>query len=194
MTPVDLALADESASEAIVAMLEGRPPPPELTRRQKAEKYEERAAALERKLASLREQGGRQGKDLHEALTSIRRLADRFPHALYAAGLDPNELEIAFSDQIDERGMLRRDADRILMDAVKTRTPIVIRDARGGAITTQSASITAGFAGPKDRVEDLLASIVGLEHIKSQVCCILHSPESCITIDPFHFLPLLFSF
>jgi hypothetical protein len=194
MTPVDLALADESASEAIVAMLEGRPPPPELTRRQKAEKYEERAAALERKLASLRDQGGRQGKDLHEALKAIRRLADRFPHALYAAGLDPNELEIAFSDQMDESGMPRRDADRILMDAVKTRTPIVIRDARGGPMTMQSASMTAGLAGPKDRVEDLLASIVGLEHVKSQVCCILHRPKSCITIDSLHLPRLFFSF
>jgi hypothetical protein len=194
MTPVDLAAADESASEAIVAMLEGRPPPPELTRRQKAEKYEERAAALERKLTSLRDQGGRQGKDLHEALKAIRRLADRFPHALYAAGLDPNELEIAFSNQIDEGGMPRRDADRILMDAVKMRTPIVIRDARGGPMTMQSASMTAGLAGPKDRVEDLLASIVGLEHIKSQVCCIFHRPKSCISIGSSLLSRLFFSF
>jgi ankyrin repeat protein len=60
MTPLDLALADESASDAVLALLEGRPPPPELTRRQKAEKYEERAAALERKLATLRDTDGRQ--------------------------------------------------------------------------------------------------------------------------------------
>ena len=169
MTPLDLALADESASEAIVAMLEGRPPPPELTRRQKAEKYEDRAQALERKLNSLQDQGGRQGKDLQEALKAIRRLADRFPHALYAAGLDPNELEIAFSDQMDESGMrVRLDADQILMDAVKKRTPIIVRDSRGGPMTMQGTSMT-GLVGPKDRVEDLLSSIVGLEHIKSQV-------------------------
>ncbi len=169
MTPLDLALADESASEAVVAMLEGRPPPPELTRRQKAEKYEDRALALERKLNSLQDQGGRQGKDLQEALKAIRRLADRFPHALYAAGLDPNELEIAFSDQMDESGMrVRLDADQILMDAVKKRTPIIVRDSRGGPMTMQGTSMT-GLVGPKDRVEDLLSSIVGLEHIKSQV-------------------------
>lgn len=170
MTPLDLALADESASEAIVAMLEGRPPPPELTRRQKAEKYEERAAALERKLGSLRDQGGRQNQDVSEALKAIRRLADRFPHALYAAGLDPNELEIALADQMDESGMrVRGGSDKILMDAVKKRTPTIIRDSRGGAMTIQSSSVTGGLPGPKDRVEDLLASIVGLEHIKSQV-------------------------
>lgn len=170
MTPLDLALADESASEAIVAMLEGRPPPPELTRRQKAEKYEDRAQALERKLNSLRDQGGRQGKDLQEALRAIRRLADRFPHALYAAGIDPNELEIAFSDQMDESGMrVNMDADQILMDAVKKRTPTVMRDSRDGPMAMQSTSVTAGLTGPKDRVEDLLSSIVGLEHIKSQV-------------------------
>jgi hypothetical protein len=52
-------------------MLEGRPPLPKLTRRQKAEKYEERAMALKRRLAALTESGGRQGKDLHEALICV---------------------------------------------------------------------------------------------------------------------------
>ena len=82
ITPLDLVLADESASDAIIAMLKGHPPPPELTRRQRAEKYEERVMAMERKLAALKESGGRQGKDLHEALICVHRLADRFPHAL----------------------------------------------------------------------------------------------------------------
>lgn len=145
LTPLDLALSDESASEAIIAMLEGRPPPPELTRRQKAEKYEERAKALERKLAGMKETGGRQHKDLEEALQAVRRLADRFPHALYAAGLDPNELEIAFSERAAP-------PDQILMDAIKKR-----------------GTIARSNRAPRDRVEDLLASIVGLEHVKSQV-------------------------
>jgi ankyrin repeat protein len=174
MTPLDLALSDESASEAVIAMLEGRPPPPELTRRQKAEKYEERATALERKLASLRDQGGRQGKDLQEALKAVRKLADRFPHALYAAGMDPNELEIAFSDQMDEAGLSRGSAgaspDVILMDAIKKRATTVIRDSRGGPMAMQATAQSAGVIAPRDRVEDLLSSIVGLEHIKSQVC------------------------
>ena len=160
MTPLDLALADESASEAVIAMLEGRPPPPELTRRQKAEKYENRAMALERKLASLKESGGRQGKDLHEALLCVRRLADRFPHALYAAGLDPNELEIAFSER-------QQAPDLILMDAVKKRNSSILRDVRGIPLQVQSS--VGGGHGPRDRVEDLLTSIVGLDHVKSQV-------------------------
>ena len=160
MTPLDLALADESASEAIIAMLEGRPPPPELTRRQKAEKFEERAMALERKLAALKESGGRQGKDLHEALVCVRRLADRFPHALYSAGLDPNELEISFSER-------QQPPDLILMDAIKKRNTTVTRDARGKPLTSQAHS-SAGV-GTRDRVEDLLSSIIGLDHIKSQV-------------------------
>mmetsp|Transcript_34738 Transcript_34738/g.39578 ORF Transcript_34738/g.39578 Transcript_34738/m.39578 type:complete len:589 (-) Transcript_34738:189-1955(-) len=161
MTPLDLGLADESASEAVIAMLEGRPPPPELTRRQKAEKYEERAKALERKLGSLKDTGGRQGKDLHEALLCVRRLADRFPHSLYAAGLDPNELEIAFSER-------QQPADSILLDAVKRRSAAVLRDSRGAPLTVQS-SMLSSHQGPRDRVEDLLASIVGLDHVKSQV-------------------------
>jgi hypothetical protein len=70
---------------------------------------------------------------------------------------------------MDESGMrVRLDADQILMDAVKKRTPIIVRDSRGGPMTMQGTSMT-GLVGPKDRVEDLLSSIVGLEHIKSQV-------------------------
>jgi stage V sporulation protein K len=180
MTPLDLALADESASDAVAALLEGRPPPPELTRRQKAEKYEERAIALERKLASLRDSGGRQDKDLKHALAAVRRLADRFPHALYAAGMDPNELEIAFSDQIDQnRGgeAKEEDAELILMDAIRKRSRSVVRDARGAPMMTPDGgggpvaapSPNGSAPGPRDRVEDLLSSIVGLHHVKSQV-------------------------
>lgn len=161
MTPLDLALADESASEAVIAMLEGRPPPPELTRRQKAEKYEERAMALERKLASLKESGGRQHKDLHEALVCVRRLADRFPHSLYAAGLDPNELEIAFSER-------QQSPDLILMDAIKKRNAGIVRSGRGATLSVQS-QVGGSASGPRDRVEDLLSSIIGLDHVKSQV-------------------------
>lgn len=148
MTPLDLIMADESANEQVVAMLEGRPAPPELTRRQKADKYEQRAAMLERKMSSMRNKGGGQNKDLKVALAAVRKLADRFPHALYTAGMDPNELEIAFSDQLEGGGKV--DAELILLDAVRKRSK--------------------GAVGPKDRVEDLLASIISLDHIKSQVC------------------------
>lgn len=176
MTPLDLALADESASDAVLALLEGRPPPPELTRRQKAEKYEERATALDRKLTNIRDSGGRQDKDLSHALAAVRRLADRFPHALYAAGMDPNELEIAFSDQIDQNrgaGAKEEDAELILMDAIRKRTTSVVRDTRGNPMITPNGTSAPephnAAPGPRDRVEDLLSSIVGLEHIKSQV-------------------------
>ena len=179
MTPLDLALADESASDAVVAMLEGRPPPPELTRRQQAEKYEERAAALERKLASMGMNSGRQDNDLHLALGAVRRLADRFPHALYAAGMDPNELEVAFSRQIGQTGRTSDgDAEMILMDAVKKRAAGAIRDARGVVMSQQSISSPVSV-GPRDRVEELLSSIVGLEHIKSQVRGLRRTAEIC---------------
>jgi hypothetical protein len=168
MTPLDLALADESASEGVVAMLDGRPPPPEQTRRQKAEKYEERAGALERKMANLRNSEGRQDTDLKLALAAVRRLADRFPHSLFSAGMDPNELEIAFSDRMDQAGRNKdEDAELILMDAVKKRTSAAKRSNPANPMVSQAYGTIP--AGPRDRVEDLLASIVGLEHIKSQV-------------------------
>jgi stage V sporulation protein K len=168
MTPLDLALADESASEGVVAMLDGRPPPPEQTRRQKAEKYEERAAALERKMANMRNSEGRQDTDLKLALAAVRRLADRFPHSLFSAGMDPNELEIAFSDRMDQGGRNKdEDAELILMEAVKKRTSASKRSYPANPMVTQAMGAVP--MGPRDRVEDLLASIVGLEHIKSQV-------------------------
>lgn len=193
MTPLDLALGDESASEAVVAMLEGRPPPPDLSQRQKAEKLSERGDALERKLAALRDAGGRQSRDLRDALASVRRLADRFPHGLYAAGVDPNELEIALGDAAaaaEEAGRgtgrggrgaaadkARNEAEAIILDAVKRRTVGVVRDSRGGPMSLTATSI--GGAGPKDRVEDLLLSIVGLDHIKSQVRGLRRTTEIC---------------
>jgi ankyrin repeat protein len=166
MTPLDLALADESASEAVLAMLEGRPPPPELTRRQKAEKMQERAAALERKLESLRSNEGKHDNDLKIALAAVRRLADRFPHALYAAGMDPNELEIAFSDQMEHSK--DSDAEKILLEAVKKRRVNAVQ-LNHTHNANKGLSSMPPLHAPLDRVEDLLSSIVGLEHVKSQV-------------------------
>jgi stage V sporulation protein K len=182
MTPLDLALADESASDAVVAMLEGRPPPPELTRRQQAEKYEERAKALERKLATLRDGGGggrQSDADMQVVLAAVRRLADRVPHALYAAGMDPNELEIAFSQAMEQNlgGGRNKDeeAEGILMDAIKKRSK---SKASAVGMAPDLLMATGGSsAGPRDRVEDLLASVVGLEHIKSQVRGLRRSAE-----------------
>jgi stage V sporulation protein K len=182
MTPLDLALADESASDVVVAMLEGRPPPPELTRRQQAEKYEERAKALERKLATLRDGGGggrQSDADMQVVLAAVRRLADRVPHALYAAGMDPNELEIAFSNAMEQNlgGGRNKDeeAEGILMDAIKKRSK---SKATAAGMAPDLLLATGGSsAGPRDRVEDLLASVVGLEHIKSQVRGLRRSAE-----------------
>lgn len=173
MTPLDLALADEgSANETVVAMLEGRPPPPELTRRQKAEKYEERALALERKLSSLRDSSGKRDKDLKNALAAVRRLADRIPHALYAAGMDPNQLEITLSETAvaDEET-----AENILLDAIRKRHIPVLRDTKG--IPVAPSATVSSTTQPRDRVEDLLSTVVALDHIKSHVRGLRRSAE-----------------
>ncbi|VEU36889.1 unnamed protein product [Pseudo-nitzschia multistriata] len=184
MTPLDLAMADEAmVNDQVVAMLEGRPLPPEMTRRQKTDKFNEQADMLERKMASLRNSGanalspggGGSRSNSHSvklALAAVRKLADRFPHALYSAGMDPNELEIAFSDQLDNKdskngGAL--DAETILLEAVRKRSR-PHRDARG---------MTVGHSGPRDRVEELLSSIIGLDHIKSQLRGLRRTAEIC---------------
>lgn len=184
MTPLDLALADESSSrEAVaIALLEGRPPPPELTRRQKAEQYEERAVQLERKLHSLRDTGGRRDKDLRLALQAVRKVLDRMPHALYSAGVDPNQLELALAASAEEETGKMGDPEEqelrqesILLDAIRKRSAPVLRDAKGNPIGKQPAN--AGMSGPRDRVEDLLSTIVGLDHIKAQVRGLRRSAE-----------------
>ena len=179
MTPIDLALADDtSASDAIIALLEGRPPPPELNKRQKAEKFMERADALERKLNSLRGSGGRQGRDFKDAVAAVRRLADCYPQALYSAGIDPNELEIALSNAMVDGGNMGRrggnagDAARkqqmavenAILDAVKKRSKNKNNDTLDPSGMEERDDL-----GVRDRVEDLISSIVGLEHIKCQV-------------------------
>jgi len=182
MTPLDLALADESASETVVAMLEGRPPPPEMSKRQKSEKYAERADALERKLASLRDSGGRQHLDLKEALGAVRRLLDRNPSCLYSAGLDPNELEIALSNTVSDEGGFsdvrgstskQSDSEMVILDAVKKRT----HNAERTNVNELLNNADDAIVGSMDRVEDLLQSLVGLEHIKSQVRGLRRSTE-----------------
>lgn len=176
MTPLDLAMAAEESggphgqgtiiNDQVIAMLEGRPPPPELTRRQKAQQYNEKADLLERKMLGMRTTGGsgsRSNNNIKLALAAVRKLADRFPHALYSAGMDPNELEIAFSDQLENAKGDKVDAETILLDAIRKRHK-PLRDARGVPIP-----VGPGGTGPRDRVEELLSSIIGLDHIKSQV-------------------------
>ena len=59
------------------------------------------------------------------------------------------------------------EAEAIILDAVKRRSASVVRDSRGERMAETSVGVST--AGPRDRVEDLLSSIVGLDHIKSQV-------------------------
>ena len=93
------------------------------------------------------------------ALAAVRRLADRFPHALYAAGVDPNELEIAFSNHMEQQaasglgGLNSADnskhAEYILLDAIKKRNNPAAGETekRGGALQlTESNSQTRPLA------------------------------------------------
>jgi hypothetical protein len=214
MTPLDLAMAAAAAPgegaasssssshpDAIIALLEGRPPPPELSRRQQAEQFMERADALERQLNSLRGTGGRHGRDLKDAVAAVRRLADCYPQALYSAGIDPNELEIALSNAMahghDHHGTSQRrggtpgDAARkqqlavenAILDAVKKRKKNKNSALRPSEEDEEDRD--DAFMGVRDRVEDLISSIVGLEHIKCQVRSAVRKKNSCFAFVSF---------
>mmetsp|Transcript_7283 Transcript_7283/g.10736 ORF Transcript_7283/g.10736 Transcript_7283/m.10736 type:complete len:548 (-) Transcript_7283:83-1726(-) len=150
MTPLDLALADGSASEAVVALLQGRPPPAEPSKRQQAEALIQRAEQMEGKLSSMRGGQGRQRGDLKIVVDAIRKIADRFPHALYAAGVDPDEIELALEDSNHNVT-----PDEVILDVVKRR--VVSKVPPKGSVSAN------------DRVETVLKMIVGLYHLKSQI-------------------------
>lgn len=177
MTPLDLAMADYSdqsddhneektteAREPVLAMLQNKPAPPELTPREKAEKYQDKARQLERRLHMLKSKNTRQSQDMMDALSAVRRLADRFPHALYSAGIDPNELEIALSSHLEEEE--NADADTVILNAIRNRSLLLSHTADMTMIKKQQNDEQMA---PRDRIEDLLSSVVGLDHIKSQV-------------------------
>ena len=65
----------------------------------------ERDDLLERKLNYLQGSGGRQGRDFKDSVAAFRRLADCYPQALYSAGIDPNELEIALFNAMVDGGV-----------------------------------------------------------------------------------------
>ena len=149
MTPLDLALADGTVSEAVVALLQGRPPPAEPNKRQQAEILLQRAEQMEGKLMSMKGGSGKQKTDLVIVLDAIRKIADRFPHALYAAGVDPNVIEMALEDNTDA------EPEDIILDVVKKR--IVSKVPK------------KGMPNDDDPVETVLKMIIGLHHIKSQI-------------------------
>ena len=189
MTPLDLALADEGVSEQVLALLEGRPPPPEMSRRQKAEKFMERSDALERKLLTVRGSGGRQGRDFKDGVAAVRRLADCYPQALYSAGIDPNELEISLSNAMVDGGAMsssRRggssgDAARKQQEAIENAILEAVKKRSKSNANQGGMDQDRDDFGVRDRVEDLISSIVGLEHIKCQV-----SGSSAEKEDLFH--------
>eukprot|EP00527_Entomoneis_sp_CCMP2396_P009364 CAMPEP_0198138534 /NCGR_PEP_ID=MMETSP1443-20131203/1919_1 /TAXON_ID=186043 /ORGANISM="Entomoneis sp., Strain CCMP2396" /LENGTH=408 /DNA_ID=CAMNT_0043800339 /DNA_START=150 /DNA_END=1376 /DNA_ORIENTATION=+ len=133
-------------------------------------------------LHSLQDGGGCRDVDLKLALAAVRHLADCVPRVLFAAAMDPNELEIAFSDAIQHASQNKReeDAELILLEAVKMRHKSVQQDSRGTSVNVQPTEIISsanGRQGPRDRVEDLPSSVVGLEHVKSQVRCLRRTVE-----------------
>ena len=71
ISPLDLALANNSTSDAVVLLLEGCPPPPELSRRQQTENYMERANILKCKLNSFCRSGGWQGRYFKDAVAAV---------------------------------------------------------------------------------------------------------------------------
>jgi len=140
MSPADLARA-EGAGDVVSALLGGIPPPPELTRRQKADQHSARADELEGKLAALAAAQDRQRADLRLAVGAVLKIRDRFPSALHSVGVDPATLEKA-------------------EDVIATASDLAAGTDGSGPVSPPDGV---------DRFEALLSKMVGLHAVKAQV-------------------------
>ncbi len=138
-TPLDLAIAD-GASPNVVALLQGKSVPPsdeELLIRHKA-RYEK----MEKDLQSYMERHDSVHEDVSTVLEFLMDVKEAYPHALYCAGMDPEEI---------------KDADSLVHQ---------IRKAADGNMDRQQQEEVIPAL---DEVERQLDKIVGLEDIKHQV-------------------------
>ena len=85
-TPLDLAIAD-GASPNVVALLQGQSVPP--TDDEVLASAKARCERMEKELQRSMEQHDGQSEDREVVLGMLMDIAERQPHALYSAGLDP---------------------------------------------------------------------------------------------------------
>jgi len=155
-TPLDLAIAD-GASPNVVALLQGKAVPPgedELLARNK-----ERFLQLEKELQTYMERHDNVHDDLTAVLDFLTDIKENHPHALYCAGMDPDEI-------VDVDSLLR-EIRRAAAEDSPPPDPSV-----GGNVTARTVQeevVEDATIPARDEVERQLAKIVGYDELKNQI-------------------------
>lgn len=149
-TPLDLAIAD-GASPNVVALLQGQSVPP--TDDEVLESAKARCERMEKELGRQMEQHDGMNEDRELVLAMLMDIKEKHPHALYAAGIDPN----AVSDMDSLLEQVRK------ATAEETPTPGISDE------EIEAQIIEDSLCPPDDSVEVALAGIIGLETVKNQV-------------------------
>jgi SpoVK/Ycf46/Vps4 family AAA+-type ATPase len=155
-TPLDLAIAD-GASPNVVALLQGKAVPP--GEEEVLSNNKERFDKLEKELQSFMERHDNVHDDLTAVLDFLTDIKENHPHALYCAGMNPEEI-------VDVDSLLREIRKAAVEDAPPEDPGV------GGnvtASTVQEEVVEDAVTPARDEVERLLSKIVGFDEIKNQM-------------------------
>jgi hypothetical protein len=149
-TPLDLAIAD-GASPNVVALLQGQSVPP--TDDEVLESAKARCERMEKELQREMEAHDGMNEDRELVLAMLMDIKEKHPHALYAAGIQPD----AVTDMDSLLEQVRKAA------AEETPLPGISDE------EVEAQIIEDSLCPPDDVVEVALSKIVGLETVKNQV-------------------------
>lgn len=171
-TPLDLAIAD-GASPHVVALLQGKSVPP--SDDEYFDSAKERCGAFEKELQRNMEGFDDVQEDLDGIFNLLLDVKKNHPHALYSAGIDPtrvtnadsllSQLRATIDDQEEKaKNDLSFGGDESQLFNTTIGTQGSIYEAEDDVQLIEESMIP-----PDDEVEQMLATIVGLEPLKNQI-------------------------
>lgn len=157
-TPLDLAIADGAAPN-VVALLQGKKVPE--TEDEMLEKAKRRCEAAEREMARAMEATHGTNEEMEEVLALLMDIYEGHKHALYSAGINPENA--GSSENMMEQ----------VRKAAAADNPISSNMEEGFMSRNENEEeaqlIEDALCPPDDKVELALSKIVGLETVKNQV-------------------------
>jgi len=160
-TPLDLAIAD-GASPNVVSLLQGKTVPP--TEDEILEKAKRRYEAAERELARHMSESNGTTEEMEEVLALLLDIYEGHPHALYSAGINPENAGTMESMMEEVRKAAAADNSHVnglggIEDSYAARNE-----------NEEEAQLIEDALCPPDyMVEIALSKLVGIEAVKNQI-------------------------
>lgn len=166
-TPLDLAIAD-GASPNVVALLQGKMVPPGDDEALDSAKF--KVERVEKELQSYLGDHENLNEDLEDVIALLMDVKESHPHALYSAGIDPDEVEDENSmlEQIRKAG-LESSNDPDDHDGALNMNRMASSNANRDEEDIESLLIEDALIPPDDAVENVLSKIIGLDPVKNQI-------------------------